>query len=388
MRDVSVDATNKTVAFGGGCLWADVDDALWPHSLATVGGTVSHTGVGGLILHGGFGFLSGLHGLAIDCLLSIEVVLVDGTTVTASETENSDLFWAMRGAGSSFGVATSFTSRVFPQGEVWGGIFLFTLDKLPKLVDFFNFWAANNDGRQTVNLVFTYAPSQGPDPTAPRPPLAAMQAVQLGANPSVDGPAFFGPLLEIDALMKMVGVQPYPQINKGGDTDMFPSGQRYLLGGTNFTVPISLETVETISERFFSFSRANPGAGIEGSILMLEGIPNQRYRKIPTESMAFNSRGDYHNLGVTWTWNDPSFDGEVRRNNSTMQKEIRALGYNDGELKDGVGVYINYVNSGSMSAQDAFGSNGRRLGDLKKKYDPKNVFDKLWKLLQQKDEQW
>ncbi|KAF7562972.1 hypothetical protein G7046_g1175 [Stylonectria norvegica] len=138
MRGVSVDAAAQTVTFEGGCLWRDVDDALWPHGLATPGGTVSHTGVGGLILHGGFGILSGIHGLTIDVLLSCQVVLADGSIVTASETENTDLFWALRGAGSSFGVVTQFTSKVFPQGDVWGGMVILAADKLPAVVDFIN----------------------------------------------------------------------------------------------------------------------------------------------------------------------------------------------------------------------------------------------------------
>jgi FAD/FMN-containing dehydrogenase len=228
LRDISVNVANKTVTYGGGCTWAEVDDALCSRGLATVCGTISHTGVGGLVLHGGFGFLSGLHGLAVDCLVSVEMVLANGEAVTASETENPDLFWVVRGAGSSFGVVTSFTSKVFPQGEVWAGLIFYTLDKLPKLVDFLNFWAANNDGRQVANMAFTHAPPS-PDPAAPRPPLVGMHIVHLGSHPAEEGPAFFAPLLDIDALVKQVGMQTYPQVNKGGDTALFPPGRRYLL---------------------------------------------------------------------------------------------------------------------------------------------------------------
>lgn len=395
LRDVTVDVAGQTVTFGGGCLWADLDDALWPHRLATVGGTVSHTGVGGLILHGGYGFLSGLHGLAIDCLVSVEVVLADGTVVTASESDNADLFWAVRGAGSSFGVVTRFTSRVFPQGEVWGGLILFTLDKLPALVDFLNFWAANNDGRQVANLILTHAPppppsSDGKDEEQPpqQPlPVVGMQIVYTGDDPSVEGPAFFAPLLEIVALVNMVGVQPYPQINKGGDVEVFPAGRRYLFGGANFTLPTTLPTIEAISKRFFDFSRLHPGAGTEGSTAIFEVVSNARYRRVPSDSTAFNSRGDYYNIGFCWTWSDAAFDTEMRSYNGALQKEVRALGYDDGELRDGVGMYLNYVSSSTLTAKDAFGANGKRLAELKSKFDPNNVFDKLWKLLPQKKEQ-
>lgn len=387
MRDVSVDTANQTVTFGGGCSWADVDDACWPHGLATVGGTVSHTGVGGLVLHGGFGFLSGQYGLAVDVLKSVEIVLANGDAVTASEAENSDLFWAVRGAGSSFGVVTSFTSKAFPQGEIWGGMMFFTMDKLAKAVDWVNFWAANNDGRQVTNMGFTHAPP-GPDPSAPRLPIIILQIAYLGDNPSEKGPAFFAPVFEIEPIMKQVGVMPYPQINKGGDTEIFPWGRRYLFGGANFKTPISASTVETIADKFFSFSRDHPGAGTEGSVMLFEGVPHNAYRKVPIDATAFNSRGDYYNIGFSWTWDDASLDDEVRGFNRKIQKEVRALGYNDGEHKDGVGIYINYMNSGAVSAKDAFGVNGARLGELKEKYDPDNVFDKLWKLLPKKEEQW
>jgi FAD/FMN-containing dehydrogenase len=115
MRGVSVDTEKKTVTAQGGAWWEDVDAAATKYGLACVGGTVSHTGIGGLTLGGGYGFLSGEHGLVVDNLLEVEYVLADGTIVTASEKENQDLFWAARGAGAGFGVATRFTYRAHDQ---------------------------------------------------------------------------------------------------------------------------------------------------------------------------------------------------------------------------------------------------------------------------------
>lgn len=387
MRHVAVDVAGQTVTFGGGCKWSDVDDALWRHGLATPGGTVSHTGVGGLILHGGFGVLSGLHGLTVDCLISMEVVLASGEVVTASESENPDLFWALRGAGSSFGVVTSFVTKVFPQGDAWGGMMVFSQDKLPALVDFFNFWAANNDGHQVTTLAFSNAPP-GPTPDAPRPPVVILQFSHLGANPSEDGERFFASVLELEALVKHVGPMPYPALNKMNDENVFPPGNRYLFGGANFKTPLSLETVQTVRDKFFGISSVYPTAGTEGSICLLEGIPNGKSRQVPTDSMAFNSRGDYYNVGIVWTWNDPSLDGGIRDYNRQFQRDVRSLGYDDADFKDGVGRYLNYVSTGSMSAREAFGGNGTRLSEVKAKYDPSNVFDKLWKLMPQKEEQW
>jgi FAD/FMN-containing dehydrogenase len=105
INSVRVDAAQQSVTFGGGCRWAQVDEACAEHGMGTVGGTVNHTGVGGFILGGGMGWLTPRLGLTIDNLLSAQVVLADGSIVTASDAENEDLFWALRGAGQNFGVS-------------------------------------------------------------------------------------------------------------------------------------------------------------------------------------------------------------------------------------------------------------------------------------------
>ncbi len=120
MRHVSVDPETKIITAQGGCIWADVDNAAADHDLAAVGGTVNHTGIGDLTLGGGYGYLTPAHGMVVDNLLSVQLVLADGSIVTASQSENTDLFWASRGAGIGFGVATSFVYQAYEQKEpVW-----------------------------------------------------------------------------------------------------------------------------------------------------------------------------------------------------------------------------------------------------------------------------
>lgn len=133
MRNVWVDTDQMTVTFEGGCLGADLDKALEPHGLATITGLVNHVGLGGLVLGGGIGMLTALHGLAIDNLLSAEVVVADGTIFQASADQNSDLFWAIRGAGAQFGVVTRFTMKTHKQGHVWSGVLLFGPDMLEEI---------------------------------------------------------------------------------------------------------------------------------------------------------------------------------------------------------------------------------------------------------------
>ncbi|KAK0384077.1 hypothetical protein NLU13_8166 [Sarocladium strictum] len=387
LRNVSVDTEKQMVTFGGGCLWGDVDDALAPHGLATPGGTVSHTGVGGLILHGGFGVLTGLHGLTIDCLISCEVVLADGSIVTASDKENTDLFWALRGAGSSFGVVTSFTSKAFRQGDVYLGIKACTPDKIPAIVNFMNHWHATTDGSTAIMVFITHAPiAPGTEPPPGGPPrVVSVLFGHFGADAETAGPAYFEHLVKIECLFQDVGMKPYAAANKLNDDKAFRPEERYQFGGSNFTLPTSVETVQTLAETWWDLTA--PEKGLNGSLLVLEGIPGNASRKVPVDAMAFNSRGEYYNIGLVWHWKNPSMDSEVRLLNRQVQDETRKLGYNDSESKDGVGRYLNYV-AGGLDAKDAFGENARKLRELKQKYDPTNVFDTVWKLLAKKEEQY
>lgn len=139
LRKVEVDLSAKTVMAQGGALWADVDKAAEEHDLAVVGGTVNTTGVGGLPLGGGYGYLVGQFGLVIDNLLEVEMVLADGKLVTASRHKNSQLFWAIRGAGASFGAVLTFTFQAYElKTPVWGGTLVIDVAELDKAVAFAN----------------------------------------------------------------------------------------------------------------------------------------------------------------------------------------------------------------------------------------------------------
>ncbi|HEY7778885.1 MAG TPA: FAD-binding oxidoreductase [Ktedonobacterales bacterium] len=136
MKGIRVDPAAKTVRVDGGCTWGEVDHATHPFGLATPSGFVSTTGVGGLTLGGGIGYLSPIYGLTIDNLLSVDMVLADGSFVTANADEHPDLFWAVRGGGGNFGVVTSFKFRLHPVSTVYGGPIFWPLDQLPELMAF------------------------------------------------------------------------------------------------------------------------------------------------------------------------------------------------------------------------------------------------------------
>src|SRR5229473_690120 len=138
LKAISVDPITRTARAEGGVLWREFDEATQAHGLATTGGTVSNTGIGGLTLGGGLGWLMGKHGFACDNVLSVDLVTADGQCLTASADEHSDLFWALRGGGGNFGVATSFEFRLHPVGPtVLGGMVIHPLARAGEVLRFY-----------------------------------------------------------------------------------------------------------------------------------------------------------------------------------------------------------------------------------------------------------
>ncbi|KAF6823065.1 FAD binding domain protein [Colletotrichum plurivorum] len=373
LRYVAVNPERQLVTFGGGCTWADIDAANWAHGLATVGGTVSQTGVGGLILGGGQGLLSGLHGLAVDCLIEAEVVLADGSIVTASNTENADLFWALRGAGASFGVVTKFTSRAFPQGRVWSGALAYPSSKLPDLVSWANGFVDAMDGRQFVIMGFAYAP-----PPASIP-IVVVQPFHNGTEREAKEGLFKG-LFDAGPLMDLTRDMDYPAANKLVDETQGP-GARRLTGGTNLQAPFSLPEWEDMGREFYARVDAELARGndMRTSILAVEMYHKAKVAGVPLTATAYSNRGTYFDCMVLTSWTDPSRDGEIREWNREIARKIKMRNHNG--KTGGVGQYNNYA-SGDVEVQEGFGENATRLVELKGRYDPENRFSKsAWKIV-------
>lgn len=375
IREVTVDAAAQTITYGGGCLWSEVDEAASQHGLATPGGTVNHTGVGGLVLGGGFGFLSPRHGLTIDVLLEVEAVLADGSVVTASDTQNADLFWALRGAGTSFAAVTRFTSRAFPQGDVWAGVLIFTPDQLAEVVEGCNGVLAGQDGGQAMLLAFGYSPP---------PDRARVIVAQVFHNGSAEeGERAYAPLLAVGPHLNAVQTVPYKVVNSLANAGV-PHGGRYQFGAANVTYPVDVGVVQSAAKKWWEgIERLSSDPGREdlrGSIIGYELFPNDKAREVAPEATAFANRGKYFNVAVLMSWKNPETDKEVRAFKQEVAALIRDKGFKGDEVGgEGVGHYNNYLDS-SISAEGAFGSNAKRLKELKQKYDPANRFDKLWKL--------
>jgi FAD/FMN-containing dehydrogenase len=367
MTKVTVDPTAKTITAQGGCNWKHVDVAGAEHGLATVGGTVNHTGIGGLTLGGGYGHLSGLYGMTVDNLLSATCVLASGEVIKCDEKNEPDLFWALRGAGQSFGITTEFVYQAYDQkNAVWGGLCVFTPDKLEGVVAFVNKLLASGEDKAVCLMGFS------------APPPASQPVVLCACSYNGDeatARSFFKDLLDLGPVMEHLGEMPYEKVNEILNPAAGYDGRK-LFGGSNFTAPLDAGFVQSLFEQFTKIIMGEPDAN--QSVILFECIPNDKIRSVAKDAMAFGNRGDFYTVGMIWKWYDPELDGKFRQYNRQIADLVRKEA---GTKKAGdVGNYSNYVGADEKT-ENLFGANTARLRTLKGKYDPDNWFSKWHSLL-------
>ncbi|RVX67729.1 hypothetical protein B0A52_07852 [Exophiala mesophila] len=386
LRGVTVDTTQKQLRIQGGATWGDVDQAGAQHGLATVGSTVADTGVGGLTLGGGYGFLSGQRGLVIDNLVEATVVTASGEILTASKTQNADLFWALAGAGQNFGVTTEFVLQAYEQGDVWAGLLIFPPVKevVEKVVAAINdLYTADANGVTKVagrgcgGLVLMRPP---PDHAQV---ALGVQVIYFGTEEQ--GKEMFKSLYEIGPVADTTAVVPYPTVN----TLLAPPiGMRASMKGAAYAMPIRPEYVNEMVGEFVQFTDGNDDA--KGSILMWELYDAAKVVQFQ-DNGSFANRGWHLNGLILPMWtkeeNDMTFRQWARDMNEKFKKELEIAGLEAGKgVEGGVGVrgskgavllYGNYDQYDEKS-RDIFGDNYPRLQKLKAKYDPTNAFDKLF----------
>ncbi|KAI4621293.1 uncharacterized protein J4E87_006921 [Alternaria ethzedia] len=387
MRTTNVDVEGRTIKVGGGAVWGDVDEALAMYGLAAVGGTVSDTGVGGLTFGGGFGWLTVKHGLVVDNLISCTVVLADGSIVKASTDENPDLFWALRGAGQNFGVGIEFVFRTHETGDLWAGFMMFppTPDIIKKAVeacnDIFTPDAAGNSkatGKAASAFGFVRPPPAGGQV------LFFVAAIFHGSEE--DGKELFKDIVGLEPLMSTMAMMPYAKANKLMD---LPIGARVSIKGAGFELPVRGDFVVSVLEAYAKFTDETSDA--VGSQVMWELLDPTKIVEVTNSDMAFANRGRHFNAAVAPLWWDQENDQKCRQwsrdvallfKNELQRGGAEAAASNDGWIgKRGshgaTMVYGNYDQYEEKS-RDVFGNNYERLQDLKAKYDPQNMFNKLF----------
>jgi hypothetical protein len=335
LNSVTVEPSTKTATVGGGAVWKDVDEALASHNLAAVGGTVNHTGVGGLTLGGGYGWLSGMYGLTIDNLLSARVILASGEIVTASKTDNADLFWALRGAGYNFGIVVSFTFQAYEQSTpVYAGIVAFTPDKVEEVISILNGLLLDKpDPRSGAITIFARPPGA---------PVPMVNVLVFYNGTEEEGRTRFADLLSLDPVANMISMIPYSQVN-ALQNPMATYGDRKSFKGIFFNPPLSPSFAKTVLGEFTKKVQSDPDLG--ASAILFEFYDMEKTNKVPRSATAFASRGTTQNGIITLRWSDASKDREHRawargvqeRYKERLDQEEKAAGVG------GVPQYINYA---------------------------------------------
>ena len=352
MKGIHVDPKARTVRAQGGVTWNEFNRETQLHGLATTGGVVSTTGIAGLTLGGGLGWLMGKHALALDNLLSVEVVLADGKVVTASANENADLFWGLRGGGGNFGVASSFEYRLHAVGPtVTGGLIAYPFSAAWDVLRFFRDVTASLPDELMVFAGLIHAPD-GSGTKLVGLVVCHCGPVAAGANATQPIKQFGTPAVDV------IGPMPYTQVNSMLDA-AYPRGALNYWK-SNFLASLSDDALRTMID---VFAKCPTPMGQ----LLLEHFHGAVTRIGVTET-AFPHRTPGYNLLVLSEWMNP------RDTNACIAWAWDAFKAMQPFL--GGGRYVNYLGDDEVGdpVAAAYGPNQRRLEQIKAKYDPANFF--------------
>ena len=351
MNSVRVNPVRRTARAEGGTKWGQFDRETQAFGLACTGGTNYDTGIAGLTMGGGQGWLGGKYGLALDNLISVDIVTADGQLRIASATENPDLFWAVRGGGGNFGVVTSFEYQLHPVGPLPVGVVIFPLDRAREVLQFYNEFA-----------------SSFPDELNPASGLATLEdgtpAVAIVAcynGPLEEGEKVLEPLRQIgQPIMAQFDSMPYVQVQHLLDP-FVPEGHQYYEKG-HFITDIRDGAIDALIESYRTTSSP-------GNLLVFQQQGNAANR-VSQDATAYSHRDARYNLILIARWSDPG-ESEIHFK-WTRDLWEKLVPYSTG------GVYVNNVGSeaddGATMIRSAYGANYQRLAAIKQKYDPTNLF--------------
>ncbi len=357
MRGVRVDPSARTARAEGGATWGDFNAATYPFGLATTGGIISTTGVTGLTLGGGIGYLTRGCGLSIDNLVSADVVTADGRFLIANERENEDLFWALRGGGGNFGVVTSAEFALHPVKDIYGGPMFFELSEVENVLGFFREYIADAPEEMGAFPAFQIAP---PLPFIPedRHGDTFIAMVACWSGPLEQGESALKPFHDVAPVVaEFVGPMPYPALNGAFDGLVPPGLQHYWKASF---------VKELTDEAIAAHAQHGPDVPTVNSTVHIYPINGAAHR-VEADATAFAYRDANFATVIAGMWPDPA-------QNEANTAWVR--GYYDATAPlSEEGGYINFM---AGDDQDRIRANYRgnydRLVEVKRRYDPDNLF--------------
>ena len=358
MREVVVDAKRRLASVQPGATLAHVDAATQAHGLATPLGINSTTGIAGLTLGGGFGWLTRKYGMTIDNLVSADVVTADGTRLAASARQNPDLFWAIRGGGGNFGVVTRFEFRLHPVGpEIVAGLLVFPHDEAGRVLRQYRDYVQAAPEELNVWAILRKAP---PLPFLP-PAVHGQDVLALGVfycGDPREAETHIGALRRFGNLYgEHVGVQPYTAWQQAFDPLLTPGARNYWKSH-NFS-----DLNDGALECVVRFAGQLPTAQCEVFVGLIAGAAN----RVPATAMAYGHRDARFVMNVHGRWEEPADD----ERGIAWARQF----FNAAAPYASAGTYVNFMTEEESSrVAAAYGDNYPRLVELKRKYDPTNVF--------------
>ena len=358
MKNVRVDAGKRRVYVEPGATLANLDEATQAHGLATPVGINSTTGIAGLTLGGGFGWLTRKHGMTIDNLLSVDVVTAEGKKIRASETENADLFWAIRGGGGNFGVVTQFEFQLFPVGpEIFAGLMVFPFNQAKQILNKYRQFVNSAPEELNIWVVLRKAP---PLPFLPEnvhgKEVVVLPIFYSGA--AAEAEKLIAPVRAFGtSLGEHLGAQPYVAWQKAFDPLLTPGARNYWKSH-NFT-----ELADGALESIIEFAGKLPSPQCEIFVGMIAGAPN----RIAPDAMAYGHRDARFVMNVHGRWDEAKDDQKCIGWAREFFKASAPFA--------SAGAYVNFMTGeeGDRVAA-AYGANYDRLVQIKKRYDPDNIF--------------
>jgi FAD/FMN-containing dehydrogenase len=357
MRTVTVDPERRTARAEGGTTWGVFNDATHAFGLATTGGIISTTGVAGLTLGGGIGYLTRGFGLSCDNLIGAEVVTADGRLVTANENENADLFWALRGGSGNFGVAAALEFQLHPVSEIYGGPMFFELKDGPAILSFYRDFIADAPEQFGGFPAFQIAP---PLPFIPEDrhgePFLAF--VACWAGPLDEGERIVGKIKDVAPVVaEHVGPMPYPALN-GAFDGLVPTGLQHYWKA-NFVRELTDEAIA-------AHMVYGPKVPVVNSTVHIYPI-NGAAQRVAPDATAFGHRDANFATVIAGMWPDPA-------DNAANTQWVRDYSAATAPLSD-EGGYVNFMASDDQGRVKAnYGVNYDRLVAVKRTYDPDNLF--------------